>query len=97
MSRNSRPNLGGTGIVCVNPADPADTRVMLAQDVNDLNRNAGGVITAGALAGSTFNPDGTLRPFRGPNAQGTAGRTRSACTTTSMPRRRSNATTAMHG
>lgn len=70
-NRNSRPNLGSTGIVRVNPADP--TRLILARDVNYTNRNAGGVITAGALAGLTFNPDGTLRPFRGPNAQGIGG------------------------
>lgn len=69
--RNSRPALGSTGIVRVNPADA--NGLVLAQDVNYPNRNSGGVIMAGPLAGLTFNPDGTLRPFQGPNAQGIGG------------------------
>ncbi|MHB9880539.1 TonB-dependent receptor domain-containing protein [Pacificimonas sp. ICDLI1SI03] len=68
--RNSRPNLGSTGIV-----PTADgTGVELVEDVNTPNTSLGGVITSGALAGQTFNPDGSLRPFDGPNARGIGGR-----------------------
>jgi len=70
--RNTRPNLGSTGIVPVNPAAPTGPSV-LVQDVNYTNRSAGGLITSGLFAGQTFNSDGTLRPFRGPNAQGIGG------------------------
>lgn len=82
-NRNSRPNLGSTGITRLNPTVASDLRVILAQDVNYPNRSAAGVITTGTntlgmvvpsvLAGQTFNPDGTLRAFQGPNAQNIGG------------------------
>lgn len=88
--RNSRPNLGSTGIVRVNPTSATDLSVILAQDVNYTNRSRAGVVGAtttipdatvpsgvrtvpSVLANLTFNPDGTLRPFQGPNAQGIGG------------------------
>jgi outer membrane receptor protein involved in Fe transport len=61
--RNSRPNLGSAGIVPVNPSDP-DGPTMLVRDVNYNNQSRGGLITSGVLAGMTFNPNGTLRPFQ---------------------------------
>jgi len=70
--RNSRPNLGSSGIVRVTPGSLTDLRTQLARDVNSY-QNHGGVITSGLLAGQTFNSDGTLRPFSGPNAQGVGG------------------------
>lgn len=87
--RNTRRNLGSTNFARVNPADPKDLRVMLARDVNYTNRSSAGVVTTSripsatsptgfinvpsALAGQTFNADGTTRPFQGPNAQGIGG------------------------
>ena len=62
--RNSRPNQGSAGIVPADPSDPSDPAIRLVQDVNYGNQSRGGLITSGALAGLTFNPDGTLRPFR---------------------------------
>lgn len=87
--RDSRRNLGSTSFARVNPADPTDLRVILARDVNNINRNGAGVVNdsiipsatapggfvtvRSVLAGQTFNSDGTLRPFLGPNAQGIGG------------------------
>ena len=71
--RNSRRNLGSTSFARVNPFDPADARVFLARDVNYTNRSGAGVIIGGPLAGQTFNSDGTLRPFLGPDARGVGG------------------------
>ena len=70
--RNSRPNLGSSGIVRVSPGSLTDLRTQLARDVNAYQSH-GGVIASGILAGQTFNDDGTLRPFSGPNAQGVGG------------------------
>ena len=67
LNRNSRPNLGSTGLA------PAPGGVALVEDVNFADTSVGGVILSGVLAGQTFNPDGTLRPFRGPDARGVGG------------------------
>lgn len=66
--RNSRRNLGSSGIVSI-----GNGQTELVRDVNYTNRSAAGVITNGVLAGQTFNPDGTIRPWQGPNAQGVGG------------------------
>jgi len=64
--RNSRPRLGTTGTF----TNPAYTRTngehqyLLVPDVNAANAGRGGLILTGALAGETFNPDGTLRQFQ---------------------------------
>lgn len=73
VDRNTRPNLGSAGFVRVNPTLATDLRTRLVRDVNYTNRSADGVVTAGALAGLTFNRDGTTRPFRGPDALGVGG------------------------
>lgn len=66
--RNSRPNVGSSGIV---PAPGGKREVV--EDLNMPGVSLGGVIVSGILAGQTFNPDGTLRPFRGPDARGVGG------------------------
>lgn len=73
VDRNSRPNLGSTAFTRVNPTVPTDPSIILARDVNYPNRSAAGVVIGGALAGQTFNADGTIRPFQGPNAQNIGG------------------------
>ena len=45
----------------------------LYEDVNGRTSSYGGLITSGVLAGQVFNSDGTLRPFRGPDANGVGG------------------------
>jgi iron complex outermembrane recepter protein len=45
----------------------------LFEDLNGRTSYYGGLITSGVLAGQVFNPDGTLRPFRGPDANGVGG------------------------
>lgn len=65
-NRNSRPNLGSTGTY-VNPTytpTNGQHQYFLARDVNASNASLGGLIQTGVLAGQTFNPDGTLRPFQ---------------------------------
>ena len=69
--RASRPNLGA-GVVRVNPTSTTDLRTQLTPDVNYGNTAVGGLITSGLLAGQIFNPDGTLRPFRGGTQVGAA-------------------------
>jgi iron complex outermembrane recepter protein len=71
--RASRPYLRSAGIVRVNPGDPNDLSTILVPDVHYTNRSAGGLITTGALAGQTFNPDGTIRTFDGPDSRGVGG------------------------
>ncbi|WP_375403601.1 TonB-dependent receptor plug domain-containing protein [uncultured Sphingomonas sp.] len=66
--RNSRRNLGSANFVRVNPTSATDLSTVLARDVNYVNRSGGGVVVGGALGGQTFNPDGTIRSFQGPNA-----------------------------
>jgi iron complex outermembrane receptor protein len=61
--RNSRPNLGSTGVVRVNPTNPADRRQQLVRDVNYGNQVSSGLIISGVLAGQMFNEDGTLRTY----------------------------------
>lgn len=45
----------------------------LVEDINRGNVSNGGLITNGTLARQTFNADGTLRAFAGPNPQGIGG------------------------
>ena len=71
LDRNSRDNLGSANFV------PVPGGLELVRDVNTLPfgiSGAGGLIRSGILAGQTFNPDGSLRTFSGPNAQGVGGR-----------------------
>ena len=72
LDRNSRPQLGSAGIVRVNPTSTTDLSTILVRDVNFGNMTRGGLITTGVLAGQTFNPDGTLRPFQGGTQLGAA-------------------------
>jgi iron complex outermembrane receptor protein len=51
----------GWGII-QNPASPPSQ--IIVPDVRAANVSYGGLITTGPLAGQTFNPDGTLRPFQ---------------------------------
>jgi outer membrane receptor protein involved in Fe transport len=62
--RNSRPNLGSSAVVRLNPTVATDLRQVLVRDVNFGNQSWSGLITSGILAGQVFNEDGTLRPFR---------------------------------
>ncbi|QKS02046.1 TonB-dependent receptor [Sphingomonas sp. CL5.1] len=64
--RNSRPNMGSSGIVTTSAG------TMLVRDVNFGNMTRGGLITTGVLAGQVFNNDGTLRPFRSGTQIGSA-------------------------
>lgn len=45
----------------------------LYEDINGRTSSEGGLILNGVLAGQTFNSDGTLRPFQGPDALGRGG------------------------
>jgi iron complex outermembrane receptor protein len=60
------------GIVRVNPTSATDLSTMLVRDVNYGNFARDGLITSGVLAGNVFNPDGTLRRFRGGTQVGAA-------------------------
>lgn len=65
LDRDSRPNVGSTAVFA-NPnftTTNGQSAFFLARDVNFANASYGGLIVSGALAGQTFNPDGTLRPF----------------------------------
>ncbi|MDT9600515.1 TonB-dependent receptor plug domain-containing protein [Sphingosinicella rhizophila] len=64
--RRSRPQLGA-GLTVVNG------QLAFANDVNIPGRSYSGLILDGVLAGQTFNADGTLRPYRGPDASSTGG------------------------
>jgi iron complex outermembrane receptor protein len=69
--RLDRPQLGA-GIVRIDPTSATDNRTRLTADVNYGNTAIGGLIRTGVLAGQIFNPDGTLRPFRGGTQVGAA-------------------------
>lgn len=69
--RLDRPFLGA-GAVRVAPTSTTDLRTELRPDVNFGNTAIPGLITSGVLAGQVFNPDGTLRPFRGGTQIGAA-------------------------
>jgi outer membrane receptor protein involved in Fe transport len=66
--RSSRPNLNSPAIITISPGV-----TKLVEDVNYTDRSHAGVITSGILSGQTFNSDGTLRPWNGPNALGIGG------------------------
>ena len=68
LDRNSRSSLRSTNFVSA-----AGGGLELVDDVNFTNQSADGVINSGIFAGQTFNPDGTLRPWRGPDARGVGG------------------------
>jgi outer membrane receptor protein involved in Fe transport len=53
----SRPNLDSSTFTLPNG------QLLLARDVNYVDATSGGIIRSGALAGMTFNPDGSLSPF----------------------------------
>ncbi len=53
----SRPNLDANSFTLPNG------QLLLARDVNFVDATPGGIIRSGALAGMTFNPDGSLSPF----------------------------------
>ena len=72
LDRNSRPNMGSSGIVRVNPTSTTDFSTVLVRDVNFGNMTRGGLITTGVLAGQVFDNDGTLRPFRAGTQLGAA-------------------------
>ncbi|HEY9091827.1 TonB-dependent receptor plug domain-containing protein [Parasphingorhabdus sp.] len=70
LDRNSRKNLGSANFI------PVAGGLELVRDVNTLPfgiSGGGGLITSGIFAGQTFNRDGSLRAFSGPNAQGVGG------------------------
>jgi iron complex outermembrane receptor protein len=69
--RLERPEQGA-GVVRIDPTSATDKRTRLTADVNYGNTAIGGLITTGVLAGQIFNPDGTLRPFRGGTQLGAA-------------------------
>ncbi|MGV3479973.1 MAG: TonB-dependent receptor domain-containing protein [Sphingobium sp.] len=66
-SRLDRHGVRGADITVING------NVMLADDVNIPIRSHTGLILSGVLAGQTFNNDGTLRAYRGPDANGIGG------------------------
>lgn len=69
-----RKNVGGWAVLA-NPnftATNGQHAFVIAPNVGPTNLSSGGLIVSGVLAGQTFNPDGTLRPFnfgtlRGPS------------------------------
>ncbi len=64
--RFSRRNVGSTQLF-QNPAyspGNGEARFILERDVNFADASEGGLIVNGVLAGQTFNPDGSLRPFQ---------------------------------
>lgn len=61
--RNSRENVGRWAVVSNPGAASGEAPFILAPDVGFANVSTGGLILSGVNAGSTFNPDGTLRPF----------------------------------
>jgi len=54
-----RPRTGGTGFF-----PGPDGQIYRTGNLHSADHNAGGVILTGVLAGQTFNPDGSLRPFQ---------------------------------
>lgn len=67
QSRLSRPGLRNPGITEVNGVS------VITENVNVPGKSYSGLITSGILAGQTFNHDGTLRTYRGPDASGIGG------------------------
>ena len=66
FDRFSRENVGSTALF-PNPAyapGNGEAQFVLMPDVNFADASTGGLIVNGALAGQTFNADGTLRPFQ---------------------------------
>ncbi len=61
-----------SSIVRVNPTSTTDLSTVMVRDVNYGNYARDGLITSGVLAGNVFNPDGTLRRFRGGTQVGAA-------------------------
>jgi iron complex outermembrane receptor protein len=55
----NRPRIGATAFVV-----GTDGVLRPTQDIHQADRSSGGLIRSGALAGQTFNDDGTLRPFQ---------------------------------
>jgi len=64
--RSSRSRVGRVATIA-NPnrtADNGQGAFLLVPDITYSNSSHGGLIVSGVLAGQTFNPDGTLRPFQ---------------------------------
>jgi len=64
--RASRPRVGRVATIA-NPgrtADNGQSAFLLVPGITYSNSSHGGLIVSGVLAGQTFNPDGTLRPFQ---------------------------------
>ncbi|APR54646.1 TonB-dependent receptor plug domain-containing protein [Sphingomonas koreensis] len=56
---NARPRIGSAGFF------PDTTgKLVPTGNLRELTRSEGGLIRTGVLAGQTFNPDGSLRPFQ---------------------------------
>jgi outer membrane receptor protein involved in Fe transport len=66
-SRLDRHGVRGADIAVINGSPT------LSDDVNIPGRSYTGLITSGVLSGLTFNNDGTLRAYRGPDANGIGG------------------------
>ncbi len=62
--KTSRPNVGRWGQISNPNAANGELPFILSPDVVYSNSSRGGLILSGVLAGQTFNPDGTLRPFQ---------------------------------
>jgi len=56
---NARPRIGSTGFF-----PDATGKLVPTGNLRELTRSEGGLIRTGVLAGQTFNPDGSLRPFQ---------------------------------
>lgn len=56
---NARPRIGSTGFF-----PDATGKLVPTANLRELTRSEGGLIRTGVLAGQTFNPDGSLRPFQ---------------------------------
>ncbi len=56
---NARPLIGSTALY-----PGADGKLYPTANIHEARRSEGGLIRTGVLAGQTFNPDGSLRPFQ---------------------------------
>ncbi len=57
---NARPRIGSTALY----AGPDNKLLFPTANIHESQRSEGGLIRTGVLAGQTFNPDGSLRPFQ---------------------------------
>lgn len=65
FTMNARKSVGSAALIANPSYTPTNGQhaFVIAPDVGSSNASLGGLILTGVLAGQTFEPDGTLRPF----------------------------------